>query len=134
MKSLKEMNNTEKAKLLASLFPEHIQPMSEAISDGCHYLLNNTDIVKEEWDNPILTANFWLQVATDVAGTLKTAHRNIGRSAAVFSDNLFYSFRALISIEYVLRYAMALEGEKKFRLAVQMLFEEEGHNNFIQNN
>ncbi len=134
MKSLQDMTNTDKAKLLVTLFPEHMQPLADAIKAGSDYVLKNQDLLREEWSNPIITAKFWIDIALDISGVMNSFRHDIGKSRIRFSENLFFAYRALFSIEYILRYAGATQGNTPFRLAVQMLFEPDNLIPFNQQN
>ena len=57
------MNNVDKGKLLAALFPEKVQGILDSLA-AAHALLNeNEETLRSSWDNTLLDFDFWMQLA-----------------------------------------------------------------------
>lgn len=71
MKPLSNMNNIEKGKLLAALFPEQVAGILERLMAIYAFLTENEEILRNSWDNPLLPFDFWYRQAAEVAENAK---------------------------------------------------------------
>jgi hypothetical protein len=63
MKPLDELTSREKAKLLHELFPSEMPDLIAFIQEVCNTIQREKDILKLEWDNQLLSAEFWFHLA-----------------------------------------------------------------------
>ena len=122
MKPLQNLNNVEKGKLLAALFPEQVQGILESVQQAWQYLTDNEDAIRSEWDNGFITFEFWYRVAGNVADAIVRNGKSLTKSSSLFADHLFDGHNALFTIDCVVKQAKHSEN-LKYRQAVALLFE-----------
>ena len=49
MKPLQSMNNVEKGKLLATLFPEQLKGILDSLTEGYNFLTENEEALRSTW-------------------------------------------------------------------------------------
>lgn len=122
MKPLQNLNNVEKGKLLASLFPEQVQGILESLQQACQYLTDNEDAIRGSWDNGFIPFEFWYRVAGNVADAIVRNGKSLTKSSSLFADHLFDGHNALFTIDCIVKQAKHNES-KKYRQAIALLFE-----------
>jgi hypothetical protein len=122
MKPLQNLNNVEKGKLLAALFPEQMQGILESLQQACQYLTDNEEEIRSTWDNGFIPFEFWYRVAGNVADAIVRNGKGIAKSSSLFADHLFDGHNALFTIDCIIRQAKHNDNDK-YRQAVALLFE-----------
>lgn len=122
MKPLQNLNNVEKGKLLAALFPEQMQGILESLQQAWQYLTDNEDAIRSEWDNSFIPFEFWYRVAGNVADAIVRNGKSLTKSSSLFADHLFDGHNALFTIDCIVKQAKHSENPK-YRQAVALLFE-----------
>lgn len=122
MKPLQYMTNTEKAKLLAILFPEQLPEILKALQQGYDHLTQNEDSLRPHWDNSFYSYDFWYGLATGVANLTQQYGEALAKSSTLFAEKLFAGCNASYTIDCLLRQAKDNENPK-YRQAVALLFE-----------
>ena len=123
MKPLAEMNNVEKAKLLHALFPAEMPDLIDFIEGMAETTREDGDLLRPNWDNPILSVDEWLGLAARVSEAIKENKVKITRNRQVFSDQLFDWLLALFTNHCITTYTTVREHPNpKFTLAVQLFF------------
>ena len=122
MKPLQNLNNVEKGKLLAGLFPQELQGILKSLTHACQFLSDNEEALRETWDNSFIRFDFWYRVATDVEAALKRHNGALAKSSHLFAEELFSHHNALFTIDCIIRQAKDNENPK-YRQAVALLFE-----------
>lgn len=122
MKPLQNLNNVEKGKLLAALFPEQVQGILESLQQACQYLTDNEDAIRSSWDNGFIPFEFWYRVAGNVADAIVRNGKSLTKSSSLFADHLFDGHNALFTIDCIVKQAKHNES-KKYRQAIALLFE-----------
>ncbi|MCH4565672.1 hypothetical protein MKP05_21565 [Halomonas sp. EGI 63088] len=117
------MTNVERACLLAGLFPKELPGVLQDIRDRATYLREHEDNIRKEWDNGLITAEFWFDLAKRVHGAVEKYDKKLLKSRRLFADQLFDGHNALFTIDCIAKYAKKGNGSARFRLAVDMLFE-----------
>ncbi len=121
MKSLEKLNNVEKGKLLADLFPNEIPTIIEFIKAMYTNLTNNETIIKKDWNNGFIQVEFWYRIAKDVQHAINSNSKMILKSRC-FADQLFDHYNALYTIDCIAKYAdMERKGSNFYHL-VNALF------------
>lgn len=119
------MNNVDKGKLLASLFPEQLNGILDSLTAGYAFLTANEETLRSTWDNELLNFDFWYVQAAEVANTVKRHSRALTKSSSLFADQLFDGYNAIFTIDCIVKQAAALPPlpeNKRYGLAVQLLF------------
>ncbi|WP_268225341.1 hypothetical protein [Sinomicrobium oceani] len=123
MKTLEQMNNVERAYLLAGLFPEELPGILTDIRQRVAYLQKHEDDIRKEWDNGLITVGFWCDLAKRVLQVIEKYESKLLESRRLFADQLFDGYNALFAIDCIAKYADKGNGSSRFQLAVKMLFE-----------
>lgn len=122
MKTLENLTNTEKARLLHDLFPDEIRLFLEDLTNVCSDIENNKDEHSKKWNIGWLTFNYWLSLANETAGILKSHKFNMIKSSRVFSDQLFFTYTSLFVNDRIVKYAEHKSQNEKFKIAVNLLY------------
>lgn len=115
------MNNVEKAKLLALLFPEQLAGVLQAITQAYRYLSDNEEALREGWQNGLITFDFWQRNGEGVQAALTEYGSRLTKSSSLFADQLFDGYYALFTIDCILKQAAESES-LKYKQAVSLLF------------
>ena len=125
MKDLKNLINSEKAKLLHDLFPQEVPPLLEFIDAWNHKLEIEQEAIRKDWNFGLMSFDQWFRLSRETADLLKRHRSNMIRSSRVFSDQLFFSYTALYVTDCIIKYADWESNSPKFKLAVALLFKPE---------
>jgi len=126
MKPLTTMNNVDKGKLLATLFPEKVQGVLDSLTAAYALLTENEEAMRVDWDNPLLPFDFWYRQAAEVAGLAKRHSKPIVKSSTLFAGQLFNGYHALFTIDCIVRQAQSLPPlpeNIRYALGVRLLFD-----------
>lgn len=116
------MDNVERARLLAGLFPQELPGILTDIGQRVDYLQTHREEIERTWDNGLLTFAFWSDLAQRVGEILEKYQSRLLERPRLFADQLFDGYNALFTVDCIVKYAEAGNGSKPFRLAVDMLF------------
>jgi hypothetical protein len=120
------MNNTEKGKLLAALFPEQVAGILDSLTQTYQFLTENEETLRSAWDNEMLSFDFWVALAAEVADTVSRHKKTLSRNSSVFAVQLFSGYHALFTIDCITKQAAALPPlpvNRRYALAVKVLFD-----------
>ena len=121
MKSLKNLSDTEKAKLLVSLFPSQRKPIVEAIEARCAYIRKHEAEIRQRWNDPYVTVNIWLFCVYEVQELISNIRFDLYHNSTCFATQLFYDHRATFCAECISLYAKELQTGTSFKLSVALL-------------
>jgi len=121
MKALDKMNNVEKGKLLADLFPDEVSGILEAIEKRHYQLVENKDSYAENWDK-VVTIDFWYGLAHEVFSKINRQRKELAKSRR-FADQLFDGYCALFTIECIVIHVNNDRMESDFYHMVTALFD-----------
>lgn len=65
MKTLDNLNNVEKARLLHELFPDEIPAILEYVKSLSITIEEEREMLNSKWDNQLFSFPFWLSLAKD---------------------------------------------------------------------
>lgn len=123
MKTLAQLNNVERAKILFELFPREIPAFLEfqkAITDN---LVRDPDQLKDKWENLFFQFDFWMRLVSDTQVILNKYGHKLGKSSRLFADQLFDGYNALYSAHSLHQYIQHGEPEDaRFIHAVEVFF------------
>lgn len=125
MKALEEMNNTERAYLLAKLFPTTLKELTLFIQQEIEHFYKHKDYLQRMWPKSILTANFWFGLVENVEKVIQHHNRSLHKSPRIFADHLFYAHNAIFTIHCLIRYVEKNDCPKPLTQAIHLLFGEE---------
>ena len=119
------MNNVDKGKLLATLFPEQVQGILDSLTAAHAFLNENEETLRGTWENTLLHFDFWLQLAEQAREIINNYGQKLAKSTSLFSDQLFDGYIAIFTIDCIAKHASSvppLPENDRYRLAVQLLF------------
>lgn len=126
MKPLKNMNNVEKGKLLATLFPEQVRDILDNLKATYVFLTENEETLRNSWDNALLPFDFWYRQAAEVAATVDKHGEALKKSSSLFADRLFNGYNAIYTIDCIAKQAQSLPllpDNQRYGLGVRLLFD-----------
>lgn len=122
MKSLEQLTNVDKSKLLHELFPDEVPSMLQYTKEMCTLIDKDKDTLQADWNNGLLTADFWFTLSSNANRTIEKYGNKLEKSSRLFSDQLFDGYAALFAVECIVKYASQRSDNKKFIKAVEILF------------
>lgn len=121
MKTLQMMNNVEKGKMLADLFPDELKGILEAIHQITAMMTENKDEIVANWDNGFITVGMWYRLAQAVNISIKKCGNKL-LSSSRFAHELFDGYCAIFTIHCIMTYAKREREGSKFWHMVNALF------------
>lgn len=125
MKALAHMTNTERAYLLAQLFPDRLQEMTDFIKKEAELFSVNKEYVYQKWNEMIIDADFWFKLIADFERGYAKNGTRLYRNKRTFRDQLFDGYNALFSIHALIHYTEQPECPLKLKQAIHLLFGEQ---------
>lgn len=122
MKSLEELTNTEKGRLLGDLFPHEREGMLNYILATIQELKDSEEAVRREWGQEKVSPDLWYNIADDLRKLIGSMALDMKRSGKVFADQLFYGYRSIFVTVTLLNYARMANRNYKLSLAIELLF------------
>ena len=122
MKPLDELASREKAKLLHELFPSEMPDLVAFIQEVCNTIEREKDIIELEWDNQLLTGEFWFHLAEKVSSIINRYGNKLGKSSRLFAGQFFTESVVILIVHAMEKYGSAKSNNAKFIKAVELLF------------
>lgn len=122
LKPLKDMINSDKARLLHELFPDEMPKLLAHITKVCSDFEEHKEEYTKNWNDGFVPFNYWLSLSQETAKIIKQHGLTIAKSSRVFSDQLFYTYTFLFVNDRIIRYAEQVSEDEKFKQAVIMLY------------
>ena len=123
MKSLQLLCNTQRARLLFDLFPHEIIPFVNFTKSVSDTICSDPDYVKQQWEEQLLTLEFWLKLARDARATIERYKARFSSNSRLVSDQLFDGYDALFVVHCLHQYAASEDcRSESFKAAVTMFF------------
>ena len=122
MKSITQLDNTAKAKLLHELFPEEVKPFIEHLKQVCTDFEQHQQQYREGWDFGFFSFDEWLSLSRQTFERINKFEFNMIRSSKVFSDQLCFNLQALFVNDRIIKYADKISSNEKYRLMVHVLY------------
>ncbi|MFC0263707.1 MULTISPECIES: hypothetical protein [Cyclobacteriaceae] len=122
MKSIENMTNVDKAKLLHKLFPNEIPGLLTFINDTCQIFKEQEQEISESWDHPVFTFAFWRHKSKSIEQAILQFGDRLASESELFSIHLFEGYRAFFSVDCTVKYAERKSKNPKFKQAVDLLF------------
>lgn len=122
MKTLTELSNIEKARLLGQLFRRELPLMIETIEATCKQFLKEEPYVRAYWDNGFIQVDLWFTVVHELELQIAKYRFHMGKSPNVFADQLFYGYRAMVSVQSLLKMEDINNGAGNLKQAINLFF------------
>ncbi|MFA6083448.1 hypothetical protein [Mucilaginibacter sp.] len=123
MKALHTFNNVEKAKLLHALFIHEIPGFLTHAQELSAFIKDHPDEVRKVWKNQLFGVDFWFQLSEQADRKIKQYGKQLEKSSALFSDQLFDGYGALYLHHCLTTYVdKGKYTDPKFKTAVDLFF------------
>jgi len=123
MQPLNMMNNVAKARLLHSLLRVEIPEFLGYLNELTETVLNDKERISEIWDNGMMAAEMWFELAERIQAIMAKYPKDLYRSPNVFADQLFDGYLAIFTRHALTTYVQqAKQTDPKFKPAVELLF------------
>ncbi|RYZ25536.1 MAG: hypothetical protein EOP49_44500 [Sphingobacteriales bacterium] len=122
MKSITQLDNTAKAKLLHELFPEEAGLFLTHLKQVCLDFEQHQQQYRESWDFGFFSFDEWVNLSRQTLVRIEKFEFKMTRSSKVFSDQLCFNLQALFVNDRIIKYADKISSNQKFKLMVQMLY------------
>lgn len=122
MKTLHKMNNLDRAYLLASLFPEELEPLTEFIKKEAELFIKHREYVVAHWTEKNIDANLWFGFIDNFERRYAKNGARLYRNKKTFRDQLFDGYDALFTIHAIIQYTETKACNRELKYAIYMLF------------
>jgi len=123
MRPLEQLNNVERAKLFHALFKDEIPAVLRFTQNSAGILQDQQEECRSKWENQLLTFDFWLRLARDVAQLIDRNGKRLEKSSSLFADLLFGGYHALYMAHCLDQYRkIHTPKNEKFGMAVELFF------------
>lgn len=122
MKTLHQMNNLERAYLLARLFPDELKALTEFIKKEAELFISNRKKIYNEWTEQYISADLWFNFIDNVHCRYSRNGARLYSNKRTFRDQLFDGYDALFTIHSVIHYTDQEQCSQELKHAIYMLF------------
>jgi hypothetical protein len=123
MKTLHNLTNADKAKLIHALFIHEIPDFLKYTQQLSAYLKDHPDEIRQVWKNQLFGVDFWFQLSEEAALKIKRYGSRLEKSSNVFADQLFDGYGALYLHHCLTTYTgQGKHSDPKFKTAVDLFF------------
>lgn len=125
MKALNDMNNVEKAYLLAKLFPERLKELVAFQMEEIQLQQEQESYIRSQWTDSMITADFWFGLIANTAKIIDNQKTALFKSQRVYSYHLFDGYNALFSMHCLITYAAQEDCPLQLKQIIHLLFGEQ---------
>ena len=122
MKSITQLDNTAKTKLLHELFPEEVGLFLGHLKQVCLDFEQHQQQYRESWDFGFFSFDEWLSLSRQTLKRIEKFEFNMVKSSKVFSDQLCFNLQALFVNDRIIKCADKISSNEKIKLMVQVLY------------
>lgn len=122
MKTITQLTNVDKAKIIFDLFRDEIPELLDYTQKIAFKIEEDKEQLIASWNNPFLTYDQWLNLAYQVSGNIKRYGKNLTKSANMFAEQLFDGYLAIFSNHCVEQYGRHKAKSKRFVQAVDLFY------------
>ncbi|MDR6941395.1 hypothetical protein [Mucilaginibacter pocheonensis] len=122
MKTIEQLTNVEKAKIIFDLFKSEIPAFLEYAQAIADKVSNTQEELIPNWNNPFLSYHQWLSLATTVNDTVSRKRNSLVKSANVFAEQLFAGYLAIFSNHCLEQYGLHKAQSAKFARAISLFY------------
>jgi len=123
MKTIEQLINSEKAKLLHQLFRNEIPDFITFTANTCATIKEEEQAQRANWDNGLMDFDFWLYLVNDAEKRIQQYGVKLYKSSQLFADQLFDGYGAMYMVHCLNLYTTIRQHpNRKFSLAVELLF------------
>src|ERR1700709_1047590 len=122
MKTIDQLMNVDKAKVMFDLFRNEIPEFLEYTQTIADKVIQDKEELTANWTNPFLSYHQWLRLAEQVNSTIKKYGKSLAKSGNLFADQLFDGYLAIFSNHCLEQYGINKAHSPKFKLAINLFY------------
>ncbi|WP_139112876.1 hypothetical protein [Mucilaginibacter sp. PPCGB 2223] len=122
MKTIEQLMNVDKAKIIFDLFRDEIPEFLEYTQAIAEKVANDKEELLVNWNNPFLSYHQWLQLAERVASAIKKYDKNLTKSGNLFTNQLFDGYLAIFTNHCLEQYGLHRAKSPRFRQAIELFY------------
>ena len=122
MKNLQQMNNLDRAYLIANLFPDELQGLTEFMKKEADLFTHNREQVYAQWTEKNIDADLWFSFIANFQNSYKRNGTRLYRNKKTFRDQLFDGYDSLFTLHAILHYTEKKECSSILKYCIYMLF------------
>lgn len=122
MKPLNTLNNSEKGRLLADLFPSEIGLFLDDLKAFCTDFRERKEEYARNWNTGVVPFEYWQHLSNETEALLNRHITSMKRSSKVFSDQLYFLETALFVNDRMIKYAERKSQNDKFKIAITLFY------------
>jgi len=134
MKTIDQLTNVDKAKIIFELFKNEIPAFLEYAQTTANMVADEQEALKAHWNNPFLSYHQWLTLSEQVNSTIKRQGKNLVKSSNIFSEQLFGGYSALFTNHCLAQFGTYRAQSLKFKHAITLFYlpdQPVGNSNYI---
>lgn len=122
MKALKEMDNIDRAYLLAKMFPDQLENIIGFIKTIADEYSKNEDFVRSVWTGNPIDIDTWYELVANFRHRYNANGTRLHKNSRVFTDQLFDGLDALFAIDALLNYVHQTQCTTELKQAIHLFF------------
>ncbi|KKO89192.1 hypothetical protein AAW12_24010 [Sphingobacterium sp. Ag1] len=122
MKTLNQMNNLDRAYLIANLFPDELKNLTDFIKKEADFFQDNREQIFKNWSEKHITAELWYNLIAFFERRYEKNRTRLYRNKKTFRDQLFDGYDALFAIHCLIKYADEQNCSSELKQAIHLLF------------
>ncbi|MGN6180595.1 MAG: hypothetical protein ACTHNW_15525 [Mucilaginibacter sp.] len=122
MKTIEQLTNVDKAKIIFELFRNEMPEFLEYVGYMADKVANDKDELIANWNNPFLSYHQWFSLSEQVNATIKRYGKSPFKSANVFAEQLFGGYSALFTNHCLEQYGLHRAQSPRFAQAVNLFY------------
>lgn len=123
MKSIEQLTNTEKARLLYQLFPGEASTFVDFLEAMCVTTLECKEQNRTAWTNGLMTYDFWMSLVEQAQAAIIKYGVGLKLNERLFSEHLFEGYTVMFTVHcLVVSTTVKKHPNKKFSQAIDLLF------------
>ncbi|MFA6084240.1 hypothetical protein [Mucilaginibacter sp.] len=122
MKTIDQLTNVDKAKIIFDLFKNEIPAFLEYTQTMADKVTNEQDALKANWSNPFLSYHQWLTLSEQANSIIKRQGKSLVKSSNLFSEQLFGGYLALFTNHCLEQYGTYKAQSPKFTYAISLFY------------
>lgn len=122
MKTIEQLTNVDKAKIMFDLFRNEIPNFLEYITYIAHKVASDKDELIANWNNPFLSYQQWFSLSEQVNANVKRYGKSLSKSASLFAEQLFGGYAAIFTNHCIEQYGLHRAQFPRFAQAINLFY------------
>ncbi|MBO9676313.1 MAG: hypothetical protein J7577_22925 [Sphingobacteriaceae bacterium] len=124
MKALNKMDNVDKGRLLADLFPLELANITQYIQREAEQIRKQEQFIRTHWASTLFNVNFWFSLLENVDKKIKKNGTQLHKKHRWFADQLFDGYDALFTLYCLQELAIKKDCNRELAQAIHLFFGE----------